>query len=151
LCANHAAADDEKNVLANGNFANGKASWKGDIKDGTSSDMTDIASSMSDQGKVTGMMVALNGHWTKFSQVFSTRETALNFSMTYQTSADFAETPLKGGNMTSMPRTVEAFFLEYLPALRSIAKYRLLQMSLTHSLLRSSADHHDSFQQHGCA
>jgi hypothetical protein len=83
-----ARADD---ILANGNFSEGKAHWKGDGKTADSTDMTDVTASLDHSGDASGMYVPLSQKkWTSISQVFNTRETALTFSMTYKTSADFS-------------------------------------------------------------
>jgi hypothetical protein len=78
-------------ILANGNFSNGKAHWKGDGKTASSIDMTDVTASLDNSGDASGMFVPLSQKkWTSISQVFNTRETVLTFSMTYKTSADFS-------------------------------------------------------------
>jgi hypothetical protein len=93
FCVSRAIADDTANVLSNGDFANGKANWSGDVKDASDGDVTNITASMDTQTKASGMILTLKPHdWTKVSQVFNTRESALVFAMKYQTSADFSET-----------------------------------------------------------
>jgi len=86
-------------ILVNGDFSQGKAHWKGDAKDAASGDMTDISTSMSDQGASSGMMVQLKPNdWTYVSQDFNTRETTLVFSMAYKTSSDFSLANGNGGD-----------------------------------------------------
>jgi hypothetical protein len=68
-------------ILANGDFADGAAHWRGDGK------------SPSDAGQpdATGLIIQLDPtKWTKISQVFNTRESALSFTITYKTSSDCA-------------------------------------------------------------
>jgi len=114
LGTSHALAD-EKNVLSNGDFSNGKANWSGDVKDASEADVTNITASMDNQTKASGMVLTLKPHdWTKVSQTFNTREAALAFVMKYVTSADFAETAPQsqsGG---------QAFFLANLSTLLGI-------------------------------
>ncbi len=88
------AALPAADILANGDFAQGKAHWKGDGKDASSADMTDISAPLGSQSAVKGMLLKLKGDWTSISQIFNTRETKLTFSMTYKTTPDFS---LSGG------------------------------------------------------
>jgi hypothetical protein len=104
FCATDSWADDK--ILANGDFAEGKAHWKGDGKDAGGTDMTDISASMNSQGSVKGMVVELKPGWTSVSQVFNTHETTLNFSMTYTTSPDFMIQP-SGGAFGGMKAVLE--------------------------------------------
>jgi len=63
-------------ILANGNFADGTTHWRGDAH-GPSDAFTQ------------GILIQLDQEkWTKISQVFNTRENALDFSITYKTSSD---------------------------------------------------------------
>ncbi|MEJ0000964.1 MAG: hypothetical protein WDO13_18420 [Verrucomicrobiota bacterium] len=60
-------------ILANGSFADGAAHWSGDGHAGDSG----------------GLVIQLDPEkWTTVSQTFDTRETALDFTVNYQTSAD---------------------------------------------------------------
>jgi len=89
LCATQSPAED---ILANGNFANGKAGWKGDGKDAGGTSIDDVAASMDNQGSASGMVVSLKRGITYVSQTFHSAETALVLSMTYKTSNDFQAT-----------------------------------------------------------
>ncbi len=89
FCAQEVRSDD---ILANGNFSDGKAHWKGDGKDASGTSIDDMGASMSSQGSASGMAVSLKGGITYISQVFHSAETALTLSITYKTTADFATT-----------------------------------------------------------
>jgi hypothetical protein len=90
-------------ILANGNFSEGKAHWRGDGKTADSTDMTDVTASLDHSGDASGMYIPLSQtKWSSISQIFSTRETALQFSMSYKTSADFA---LRSGPEGFFPST----------------------------------------------
>ena len=85
LCLASAKAND---ILANGDFTDGKAHWKGDVFDSSA----DTSSSPTD---AQGLTVQLNGSkWTKVFQIFNTRESALDFSLTYKTSSDCSFKPV---------------------------------------------------------
>jgi hypothetical protein len=94
-----AQADD---ILANSDFSQGKAHWKGDGQDASGTSIDDVSASMSSQGSVAGMSVTLKPQdWTLVWQTFHTREAALTFSMNYKTSADFVLTTGPGGAVAS--------------------------------------------------
>jgi hypothetical protein len=64
-------------ILANGNFSDGTAHWRGDGHD------------LSDGSP--GIIIQLDpSKWTQISQTFNTRENALDFSVSFQTSSDFS-------------------------------------------------------------
>jgi hypothetical protein len=70
-------------ILANGDFSDGTAHWKGDATPG---DPASAGLMMS-----PGVVIELNdSKWTKISQEFDTQENELSFSITYQTSSDCA-------------------------------------------------------------
>ncbi len=86
------------NILANSDFSDGSANWKGDGKDASSVDMTDIGTSLDNSGAAKGMIVTLDPkRWKMISQTFETSEKALDFSMTYKTTSDFSEGAVPGG------------------------------------------------------
>jgi hypothetical protein len=118
LWTNTVSADGDGNVLSNGDFSNGKANWKGDIQDLSDGDVTNIASPMGNQKKSSGIILTLKPDWTRVSQVFSTRETTLGFSMNFQVSTDFAETPPP--DKRGEPQGGESFFMANLANLVNI-------------------------------
>jgi hypothetical protein len=63
-------------ILANGNFVDGTAHWHGDAHASTDWDNQGIVIQLSPS------------KWTKISQTFNTKETVLDFSITYKTSPD---------------------------------------------------------------
>jgi hypothetical protein len=64
-------------ILANENFANGTAHWSGDGHDLSNGS--------------PGIIIQLDpSKWTQVSQTFNTRENALDFSVSFQTSSDFS-------------------------------------------------------------
>jgi len=64
-------------ILANGSFADGTAHWRGD------------AHNLSDGS--AGIIIQLNpSKWTQVYQTFNTKEDALDFSVSFQTSSDFS-------------------------------------------------------------
>lgn len=109
-CASEVLAHD---ILVNGNFAQGKAHWKGDGKDASGSSIDDISASMGSQGQVSGMLVNLKHGITYVSQMFRSGDTALTLSITYTTSADFnatgaAHAGAAGGPLGSQNGTIDA-------------------------------------------
>jgi hypothetical protein len=75
-------------ILANGDFSDGTAHWKGDATPG---DLASAGFMMS-----PGVVIELNdSKWTKISQDFDTQENELQFSITYQTSPDCAFSEIK--------------------------------------------------------
>jgi len=71
-------------ILANGNFADGRAHWKGDAKD---IDTGDDLSNPSPQGGVT--ITLQKDKWTKIYQTFDTQEKNVQYSITFTLSSDY--------------------------------------------------------------
>jgi len=74
-CALSLRAND---ILANGNFVDGTAHWHGDAHASTD---------WNNQGITIDLK---SSRWTNISQVFNSKETSLNFSITYKMSPDCA-------------------------------------------------------------
>jgi hypothetical protein len=69
-------------ILANGDFADGPAHWKGDAKEISSDDLT--------AGNQPGVVVTLKKDaWTKIYQTFSTHEKEVQYSITFKLSSDY--------------------------------------------------------------
>jgi hypothetical protein len=69
-------------ILANGDFTDGPAHWKGDAKEITSDDLT--------AGNQPGVVVTLKKDaWTKIYQTFSTHEKEVQYSITFKLSSDY--------------------------------------------------------------
>jgi hypothetical protein len=71
-------------ILANSNFADGRAHWKGDAEDIDSSG--DLSNS-STQGGVT--ITLKKDRWTKIYQTFTTRAKKLHYSITFTLGSDY--------------------------------------------------------------
>ena len=70
-------------ILANSDFADGRAHWKGDAHPADTSDLADPSSS-------AGMTVTLKkNEWTKIYQVFLTKEPTLRYIVTFKLSSDY--------------------------------------------------------------
>jgi len=80
-------------ILANGDFHNGKAQWKGNIRAASDSAMNDI-SSIDHESDAKGVIVDLKNYWSVASQSFNSHDKSLDYTVTYQLSADYA--PGKG-------------------------------------------------------
>ncbi len=88
-------------ILANGDFHNGKANWKGTLKAAGDSDTNDI-SSIDHPSDAKGVIVDLSkGLWPRIYQTFDSQDKSLNYTVTYQLSADYA--PHTGGSGGMMP------------------------------------------------
>jgi hypothetical protein len=72
-------------ILVNGNFADGRAHWKGDAQDPDTGG--DLSQNPSNQGGVT--ITLKKDKWTKIYQVFSTHEKKLHYSITFTLSPDY--------------------------------------------------------------
>jgi hypothetical protein len=75
-------------ILANGDFADGAAHWHGDgngSADGGAGDAAALLNPTTTQGLVIHLLPT---KWTKIYQTFNTHENALNYVVTYKTSAD---------------------------------------------------------------
>jgi hypothetical protein len=80
-------------ILANGDFHDGKAHWKGDLHEASDSDHYDT-SSINQTGGPSGVIVDLaKGGYPRIYQVFNSHDETLNYSVTYQLSADYAPKP----------------------------------------------------------
>jgi hypothetical protein len=78
-------------ILANGDFSQGVAHWKGDAKSlSTDPDLMDPAARNDTTPSLAGILIPMQSRWAKISQVFNTKETALDFTITYKTSSDVA-------------------------------------------------------------
>jgi hypothetical protein len=74
----------QADILVNGNFADGRAHWKGDAENvDTSNDLA----SPSNQGSVT--ITLKKDKWTKIYQTFSTHEKRVDYSITFTLSSDY--------------------------------------------------------------
>src|SRR5258708_38830555 len=74
----------QADILANGNFTNGRAHWKGDAQD---LDPSSSLPNLSAQGGVT--ITLKKDKWTKLYQTFTTRERKLHYSITCTLSPDY--------------------------------------------------------------
>ncbi len=74
-------------ILANSDFSNGKAHWKGDAEEASAS----VADGGLGNGAASnGLILNLKPHsWTSISQTFNTSESKLALSITYKTSSDY--------------------------------------------------------------
>jgi len=107
LAAGLARADDN-NLLVNGDLSDGKSHWKGDGKDASSGDMTDINAPLDNPSSAKGMIIAIKKMgWTSVSQEFTTHENTLNFSMTYTTSSDFVPSNFDGYSINALGMLVQ--------------------------------------------
>lgn len=70
-------------ILANGDFSDGIAHWKGDCRVG---DSGGSLPAYSDRG---GIIFPLANKWTKIYQTFDTRETGLKVTIHYSTTPDY--------------------------------------------------------------
>jgi len=78
-------------ILANSNFADGRAHWKGDGKE---IDTDDISA-----GNQPGITVTLQkDKWTKIYQVFSTQEKKVSYNITFTLSNDYRVDKGAGGS-----------------------------------------------------
>jgi hypothetical protein len=69
-------------ILANGNFTDGRAHWKGDAKEINTDDIS--------SGNQPGVTVTLNkDKWTKIYQTFTTHENKVQYSITFTLSDDY--------------------------------------------------------------
>jgi len=74
-------------ILVNGNFADGRAHWKGDARDPdtTTGDLT-----LANQVNRGGVTITLKkDKWTKIYQNFATREKKLHYAITFTLSSDY--------------------------------------------------------------
>jgi hypothetical protein len=86
-------------ILVNGDFADGRAHWKGDAKD---PDATDNLSGPSPLGGVT--IELKKDKWTKIYQTFSTHAKKLHYSITFALSSDYKpDTDQPEGGMSPSP------------------------------------------------
>lgn len=70
-------------ILVNGNFADGKAHWRGDAQPLDQSDLSNPTTS-------AGVTITLKkDKWTKIYQVFTTKEKKLQYSITFKLSSDY--------------------------------------------------------------
>jgi hypothetical protein len=75
----------QADILVNGNFADGRAHWKGDAQDPDTGG--DLSTNPTPQG---GVVVTLKkDKWTKIYQTFTTHEKKLHYSITFILSADY--------------------------------------------------------------
>ena len=86
----------DTNILANSDFSNGKANWKGDGQDASAPDITDVSVPLDNSGSVKGMIITLGQGYKTISQDFSSPDKTLTFSMTYKTSPDYQPDSLMG-------------------------------------------------------
>jgi hypothetical protein len=69
-------------ILVNGNFADGRAHWKGDAKD--------IDTNNTSAGTQPGVTITLNkDKWTKIYQTFNTHAKNVRYSITFTLSPDY--------------------------------------------------------------
>ncbi len=87
----------DQDILANSNFSDGKAHWKGDVEDPDTNDL----STLGEPGAGAGAVVKLNKDWTKMYQVFVPPTKKLYYTVTFQLSADYKLTN-QNNNDTSM-------------------------------------------------
>ena len=90
-------------ILANGDFSDGKAHWKGDAKSTSDKDAYDM-STVDNPTAPNGIIVnLLKGTWAKVFQTFNTHEDSFNYSITFKTSADYAPVARSNGMGMGMP------------------------------------------------
>ena len=78
----------QADTLANGNFAEGRAHWKGDAKESPSADAPNLSSGSSALSGCVVIDLKKNA-WTKIYQVFPTQETQLYYNINFRLSADY--------------------------------------------------------------
>jgi hypothetical protein len=75
-------------ILVNGNFADGRAHWKGDLQDADAINSASLSTSGSSNSG--GVVVQLKkDKWTKIYQTFTIRDPKLYYSVTFQLSDDY--------------------------------------------------------------
>ena len=113
-------------ILANSDFHNANANWKGDRHAAGEPDTND-SSSIDHASDAKGVILTLKpAHWTKFYQAFDSQDESLCYTVTYQLSADYAPQGVRGGGMmpsrpnpptlTGMPAPRNAFLSAILEA-----------------------------------
>lgn len=94
-------------ILVNGNFADGRAHWKGDPQN---LDTSGNLSNASAQGGVTIMLK--KDKWSKIYQTFTTREKKLRYSFTFTLSSDYQ---VDHDGQTSLPNFSQVLGLDDIP------------------------------------
>lgn len=89
-------------ILVNSDFHNGKASWKGDLRGASDRAMND-SSSLDNNSQSGGVIVELKGTWVRIYQTFNSHETNFKYTVTLQTSDDFAPQGASAGGMNMNP------------------------------------------------
>ena len=80
-------------ILANGDFRDGKAHWKGDLHAASDLDHYDT-SSINQMNVPSGVVVNLErGPYPRIYQVFDSQDETLNYNVTYSLSPDYAPKP----------------------------------------------------------
>ena len=78
----------QADILANSNFADGRAHWKGDAQDAETADSHNLARAPS--GNSAGVVIKLQkDKWNKIYQNLTLRDAKLLFTITFQLSADY--------------------------------------------------------------
>ncbi len=77
-------------ILANGDFTQGTAHWKGDGKNLSDTDLADPSARNNTAPSSNGILIPLQTKWTRISQIFNTKEKALDCSVTYKFSPGIA-------------------------------------------------------------
>lgn len=87
-------------ILANGDFHDGKAHWKGDFKLASDTDHHDM-SSIDKPSENGGAVINLSTIYPKIYQTFNTHQNAFDYSLTFKPSTDYAST---GVSRSTQPR-----------------------------------------------